>query len=72
MSVLAPKLTDAKLLPLACGDVYLGVSSEAGLQEVGQFGVPERDVERVALQGVEHLRDRKLTVRTPHRRGGDH
>lgn len=35
---------------------YLGVSTEAGLQEEGEFGVPEGDVEGVGLQRSEDLK----------------
>lgn len=38
--------------------VDLCISAEARLQEVGEFGVPEGDVERVTLQSAEHLKER--------------
>lgn len=39
--------------------LYLCVSAEAGLQEVGEFRVPERDVEGITLQSAEHLKESK-------------
>lgn len=36
--------------------LYLRVSAEARLQDVGEFGVPERNVKSITLQRTEHLK----------------
>lgn len=46
--------------------LYLGVSAEGRLQDVGEFGVPERNVKSITLQRTEHLKGReKTTTQTP-------
>lgn len=45
--------------------VHLCVPTEAGLQDVGEFGVPEGDVESVAPQSAEHLQQKTGTTHTP-------
>lgn len=44
--------------------VHLCVSTEAGLQDVGEFGVPEGDVKSVAPQSAEHLQQEAGTTQT--------
>lgn len=43
---------------IGVGAAHLGVSAEAGLQQVGELGVPVGDVEGVIPQSAEHLQDR--------------
>lgn len=40
---------------------YLSVSAEARLQDVGEFGVPERNMKSITLQRTEHLKGGKNT-----------
>lgn len=43
---------------------HLCVSAEAGLQDVGEFGVPKGDMESVAPQSAEHLQQETGNTQT--------
>lgn len=45
--------------------LYLGISAEGRLQDVGEFGVPERNVKSITLQRTEHLKGREKKQHRP-------